>query len=173
MAQHRPARLVGIDIMPFELAKARFLSHWFDQPVELYQLSVYDVAHLRTRFDQVVFVGVLYHLKHPLYALERVAECCTDTMYMASVIRGAFGEYETRDDYAAGDLSIFDHPDFPRMYFIEKSYNGDPTNWWFPTRSCLKAMLRVSGFSPIADTTEPDVLVCRRNRDVTAPPIPG
>ena len=173
MAERGAARLVGIDIMPFELAQGRFIAHWFDPPVELYQMSVYDIAQLRTSFDHVVFVGVLYHLKHPLYALEKVADVCNTTMYMATVIRGAWGDYQTRDDYPVGEVSVFDHPDFPRMYFIEKSYNGDPTNWWFATRSCLKAMLRVSGFSPIADTAVPDVLVCQRNRESGARDIPG
>ena len=48
------------------------------------------------------------------------------------------------------------------MYYIEKQYNGDSSNWWFPNRSCLKAMVRTAGFLPILDTAEPDVLVCKR-----------
>ena len=43
---------------------------------------VEDVCYLTPReigyFDIVLFFGVLYHLKHPLLALERCASCATD-----------------------------------------------------------------------------------------------
>jgi tRNA (mo5U34)-methyltransferase len=165
MAKRSPSRLVGVDVMPFGLAQARFLSHWFEQPLELYQLSAYDIDWLETRFDLIVFVGVLYHLKHPLYALETVAALCKDTMFMASIIRGSSGDFEIADDYVFRDDELFAHPDFPRMYYIEKKYNNDVSNWWFPNRSCLKAMLRTAGFSPILDTAAPEVLVCKRAAD--------
>jgi tRNA (mo5U34)-methyltransferase len=47
------------------------------------------------------------------------------------------------------------------MYFIEKSYSGDPTNWWIPNRACAEAMLRSAGFEIVAHP-EIEVYVCRR-----------
>jgi tRNA (mo5U34)-methyltransferase len=47
------------------------------------------------------------------------------------------------------------------MYFIERRYAGDPTNWWFPNRACAEAMLRSSGFSIVARPEE-EVLIARR-----------
>jgi tRNA (mo5U34)-methyltransferase len=47
------------------------------------------------------------------------------------------------------------------MYFIERKYAGDPTNWWVPNRACAEAMLRSAGFA-IVDHPEAEVFVCRR-----------
>ena len=47
------------------------------------------------------------------------------------------------------------------MYFIEKRYAGDPTNWWIPNRACVEAMLRSAGFTILAHP-EREVFVCRR-----------
>jgi tRNA (mo5U34)-methyltransferase len=47
------------------------------------------------------------------------------------------------------------------MYFIEKRYAGDPTNWWIPNRAGVEAMLRSAGFQ-ILEHPENDIFVCRR-----------
>ena len=162
MKKRGAGRVVGIDIMPHLLAQSRFASHWFELPLELYEVGAYDVESLGSAFDIVVFIGVLYHLKHPLYALEKIASVCKDTMYFQSVVRGPAGDIETADDYAVNEAAVFDHPAWPKLYFVEKKFNGDESNWWFATRSCLKAMLRVAGFRTIEDTPNPEILVCRK-----------
>ena len=45
------------------------------------------------------------------------------------------------------------------MYFIEKSYSNDPTNWWIPNRAAVEAMLRSSGLE-IEAHPEPETWVC-------------
>ena len=47
------------------------------------------------------------------------------------------------------------------MYFVEKSYSHDPTNWWIPNRACAEAILRSAGFE-IADHPEDEVYICKR-----------
>ena len=37
------------------------------------------------------------------------------------------------------------------MYFIEKKYAGDQTNWWIPNRSAAEAMLRSAGLKIVAN----------------------
>jgi tRNA (mo5U34)-methyltransferase len=162
MKRRGAQRVVGVDIMLHLLAQSRFASHWFGLPLELYECGAYDVRSLESKFDVVVFIGVLYHLKHPLYALEQIASICTDTMYFQSVVRGPAGDVEPLDDYPANEVAIFDQPAWPKLYFIEKKFNGDESNWWFATRSCLKAMLRTAGFRVIEDTPNPDIFVCRK-----------
>lgn len=161
MKKRKAARVVGTDIMPHCLAQARFLSHWFDLPIELRQVDAYNVDTLG-EFDFIIFIGVLYHLKHPLYALEKVSAICKDTVYLHSLLHGE-GNYETLDNYKFEDRKSFDDPQFPRMYFIEKSFNNDQSNWWIPNRSCLKAMARIAGFSKIEDTKFPEIIVCRKH----------
>jgi tRNA (mo5U34)-methyltransferase len=161
MKKRNADRVVGTDIMPHCLAQARFLSHWFDHPIELKQIDAYNVDTLG-EFDFVIFIGVLYHLKHPLYALEKVSAICKDTMYLHSLLHGE-GNHETLDNYKFEDRNQFNDPNFPRMYFIEKSFNSDESNWWIPNRSCLKAMARTAGFSKIEDTQYPEIIVCRKH----------
>ena len=162
MKRRGAERVVGVDIMPHLLAQSRFNSHWFELPLELYELGAYDVESLGSSFDVVVFIGVLYHLKHPLYALEKIASVCKETMYFQSVVRGPDGDVTPADDYPVNEVDVFDQPAWPKLYFIEKKFNGDESNWWFATRSCLKAMLRTAGFRAVEDTPNPEIFICRK-----------
>jgi tRNA (mo5U34)-methyltransferase len=162
MKRRHAERVVAIDIMAYRLAQVRFASYWFDLPIEPRELDVYDVERLKTKFDAIVFPGVLYHLKHPLYALEKVANVCAGTLYFQSATRGSEEDFTPADDYPATEIEVFERPEFPKLYFIEKSLNADDSNWWLATTSCLKAMLRVSGFENIKDTTSADHLVCTK-----------
>jgi len=161
MKKRNAARVVGVDIMPHILAQARFLSHWFKLPIELRELGVYDIESLG-QFDLVVFIGVLYHLRHPLYALEKVASVCRETMYLQSLLRGDARDFEPAENYPFDEQTVFERPEFPRMYFIEKSFNGDESNWWVPNHSCLKAMARAVGFRKIEESGIPELVVCRK-----------
>lgn len=162
MKRRNAERVIAIDIMPYRLAQVRFASYWFDLAIEPRELSVYDVDRLNTEFDVVMFPGVLYHLKHPLYALEKVSEVCTGTLYFQSATRGTNEDFTPADEYPATERDVFDRPEYPKLYFIEKSLNSDESNWWFATRSCLKAMLRVAGFKNISETSAPDHFVCTK-----------
>jgi tRNA (mo5U34)-methyltransferase len=161
LKKRNAGRVLGIDIMPHLLAQARFCSSWFDTPIDLCELGAYDVESLG-QFDIVMFVGVLYHLKHPLFALEKISAVCRETMYFQSAVRGSRDDYQPLDDYPPNEVAAFDKEAFPKLFFIEKSFNGDESNWWFATRSCLKAMLRVSGFKTIRDTPHPEIFVCHK-----------
>ncbi len=161
MKKRGASRVVSIDIMPEVLAQARFMSAWEGLPIEIREMDTYDIESLGT-FDYVIFVGVLYHLKHPLYALEKIANVCKDTMLFQSVVRGPSGEFNPRDDYPNSEAAVFDLPEYPKLYFVEKSFNGDISNWWFGNQSCLKAMLRTAGFREIISTPGPDTFVCRK-----------
>ncbi len=163
MKKRGAERVISIDFMAHLVGQVRFASYWFDLPLEPRLLDVYDVESLGVSFDYVVFVGVLYHLKHPLYALEKVANVCKDTLIFQSLTRGPAGDFEPEADYEYSDETFFEDANFPRMYFLEKSFNSDESNWWIATQSCLKAMLRVSGFRNITDTSEVDHFVCRKD----------
>jgi tRNA (mo5U34)-methyltransferase len=78
------------------------------------------------------------------------------------VARGPVGDIDPAADYPVSEVSVFDQPAWPKLYFIEKKFNGDESNWWFATRSCLKAMLRTAGFPSVQDTASPEIFVCRK-----------
>src|SRR5581483_8941817 len=70
MKKRGASRVLGIDSDPRYLAQARFAASYLGADIEFRELSVYEVARLEERFDIVLFMGVLYHLRHPLLALD-------------------------------------------------------------------------------------------------------
>ena len=81
-------RVLAIDHDPDYLAQGRFAARVLGLDIEFRQLSVYDVGALGERFDVVLFMGVLYHLRHPLLALDLIREhVACDLMVFQSMQR--------------------------------------------------------------------------------------
>ena len=162
MKRRGAERVLGIDSDPDYLAQARFAAETLGTSIEFRQLSIYDVGALGERFDLVIFMGVLYHLRHPLLALDLIYEnVAKDLLLFQSLQRGSDDIGSVAPDYDFWDQDHFDAPGYPKMHFIEHRYAGDPTNWWAPNRACSAAMLRSSGFDILANP-EPEVFLCRR-----------
>jgi len=157
-------RVLGLDSRDEYLAQARFAADVNGLEVEFRNLSVYDVGKLGERFDLVIFMGVLYHLRHPLLALDLIHEhVAADMLLFQSMQRGSSRSPEFERDYDFWTTEHFASEDYPKMHFVEHRYAGDPTNWWIPNRSCAEAMLRSAGFV-IAAHPEPEVYLCRRGK---------
>ncbi|MGI8958705.1 MAG: TIGR04290 family methyltransferase, partial [Bryobacteraceae bacterium] len=135
-------------------------------------MSVYEVGRLRERFDVVLFMGVFYHLRHPLLALDLVRQhVAKDWFVFQSMLRGSRTVPEIAEDYPFSERAVFDKPGFPKMHFIENRYSEDPTNWWIPNRACVEAALRSAGFR-IESMPEPEVFVCRCDEEAYLQPLP-
>ena len=161
MKRRGAAQVVGVDFDQDYLTQARFAAEVEGLDIEFSQLSVYDVAALRQRFDVVFFIGVLYHLRHPLLALDLIHEHVSkDLLIFQSMQRGSNQRTSLAQDYAFWDAAIFDDPGFPKLHFIEHSYAHDPTNWWAPNRACSEAMLRSAGYAVLSHPEE-EVFICR------------
>ena len=162
MRRRNAKRVVAIDHDEDYLAQARYAAEISGLDIEFHALSVYDVAALRERFDVVLFVGVLYHLRHPLLALDLIHEhVARDTLVFQSMQRGFDDVAPIKADYPFEEAALFDQPGFPKLHFIEHRYANDPTNWWVPNRACSEAMLRSAGFQ-IVGHPEDEVFICRR-----------
>ena len=162
MKRRGAARVVGVDTEELYLAQARFAAAFNGLDIEFRRLSVYDVALLGEKFDLVIFMGVLYHLRHPLLALDLLYEHVVgDLLLFQSMQRGSEQVDEVAVDYDFWQEEHFDSPGYPKLHFIEHRYAGDPTNWWVPNRACAGAMLRSAGFR-ILQNPEPEVFLCRR-----------
>jgi tRNA (mo5U34)-methyltransferase len=154
-------RVVGVDWDDRYLAQARFAADVSGADIELRRLSVYDIASLGERFDVVLFMGVLYHLRHPLLALDRLHEHATrDLLVFQSMLRGSDRPVQVKEDYPFTETSIFDAPGFPKLHFVEHKYSGDDTNWWIPNRAAVEAMIRSAGYAVVAHP-EAEVFICR------------
>src|ERR1041385_1873265 len=90
MKQRGAKRVVGIDTDEKYLDQARFAARVNEMEIEFRNLSVYRVAELEEQFDLVLFMGVLYHLRHPLLALDLLHEhVAADLLVAQSLLRGS------------------------------------------------------------------------------------
>ncbi|RST29518.1 TIGR04290 family methyltransferase [Sphingomonas ginkgonis] len=163
MKRRGAARVLGIDHDPRYLEQARFAAGvlGFDD-VEFRPGEVWDVGALSERFDLVVFMGVLYHLRHPLLALDLIREHVADDMLLyQSLTAGSREVVQPEPDYEFHEgVEALTGEGWPAMYFVEHRLARDPTNWWVPNMACNGAMLRSAGFEPVGQADE-DVFFCR------------
>ena len=154
--------VLGIDSDERYLAQARFASRVLRMDgIEFRNLSVYDVGALGRRFDVVIFMGVLYHLRHPLLALDLIrAHVAGDLLIFQSMQRGSKKVLPVENDYDFEERSLFRQTGYPHLSFVEHEYSHDWTNWWIPNRACTEAMLRSAGFT-IEQRPEEEVYICR------------
>ncbi len=162
MKRRGASRVLGIDMEDLYLNQARFAATQAGLDVEYRKMNVWEVGALGETFDLVIFMGVLYHLRHPLLALDLIHQhVAKDMLLFQTMQRGSQDLVPVANDYNFAETAHFTHPAYPSMYFIENNYSGDNTNWWVPNRACTEAMLRSSGFC-IQAHPEHEVYLCRR-----------
>jgi tRNA (mo5U34)-methyltransferase len=111
----------------FELARRALGSRVEDRELDVLDLSPETVGV----FDVVFFLGVLYHMKHPLLALERVFSVTRELLIMSTFVDATW----TRRPAAA--------------FYPRAEANSDPTNWWGPNPGAVVAMLETAGFARV------------------------
>jgi len=163
MKKRGAERVLGVDVDDRYLEQARFASGVLGLEIEFLKCSVYDVDSIPGQFDFVFFMGVFYHLRYPLYALDKVIKKVKGSLVFQTMVRGSLTSPELAEDYHFWNTAIFRNPDFPCMYFIEKKYAGDPTNWWVPNHGAMEAMLRSSGLE-IRAHPEQETWICSPSR---------
>ncbi len=134
----------------FELARRALHSHVEDLTIDPLDLSPESVG----TFDVVLFLGVLYHMRHPLLALERVFSVTRGQLILNTQV----------------DLTAIERPAI--AFYPDEELNHDSTNWSGPNPAAVVAMLRVVGFR--------DVRIISRwsarettLADMNGPPVPG
>jgi tRNA (mo5U34)-methyltransferase len=144
----RGALVLGIDCDPHYLAQARWATHQYrlDHQVRFEQLQIYELARRPERFDLVLFMGVFYHLRYPMLALDILADKVDRLMVFQTLTMPGEAVAATPDDLELLWREPMLEPGWPKMAFIEKRLAGDPTNWWAPNHAAVLAMLRSAGF---------------------------
>jgi tRNA (mo5U34)-methyltransferase len=115
----------------FELARRALGSKVEDLDIDVMDLTPERVGV----FDVVFLLGVLYHLKHPLLALERVAALTRQRLIVETVI----------------DLTGIRRP--AAAFYPGTELNADPTNWWAPNVPAMEGMLHTVGFPTVRTVT--------------------
>jgi len=141
--------VVGIDKgeQPRAIEQAKFARDMLGvDNVEYYELSVYEVDKLNVQFDFVLFLGVLYHLRNPLLALEKLRQVTRGSMIVQTVTTRTHGTDAPIPEDVSLRSDMFHDPSFPKLHFIEQRLDGDESCWWLPNLECVVAMLRSAGF---------------------------
>jgi tRNA (mo5U34)-methyltransferase len=128
------SRIVAVDIFDPDWFGVAQLVEFLDSKVEFVQSTVYELSgRFSERFDLVIFWGVLYHLRHPLLALDNLR-----------AVTGGVASLET----AVCDWEL---PDADRERPLARFYrrdelSGDGSNWFAPTVTALEDWCGSSGF---------------------------
>ena len=131
--------------------QARLAQGALNLQADFQNISVYDLPQLNRAFDVVLFMGVFYHLRHPLLALEALRKVCRGTMIFQTITtpsRQSVRELPgVSHDVQLNSSTMLDDR-FPSMKFVEGGLAGDVTCWFVPNVEGVAAALRSCGFTP-------------------------
>ena len=135
------ARVVALDSViwqnvskaPFELARSALASNVEDVELEVLEISPEAVG----RFDVVLFMGVLYHMRDPMAALEAVASVTKDLLVVETLV----------------DMTFSRRP--AAAFYPGASFGGDHSNWWGPNAAAVVSMIAEFGFRDIRVVKKP------------------
>jgi tRNA (mo5U34)-methyltransferase len=111
----------------FELARKVLGSKVEDKEIDVMDISPETIGI----FDYVLFLGVLYHLRHPLLALEKVSSVTKDQLVV-----------ETHIELIGGKRPVM-------VFYPENELLNDRTNWWGLNPSAVESMLKDVGFREV------------------------
>jgi tRNA (mo5U34)-methyltransferase len=157
MERRGAAHVVAVDIYDGNWFGFDAIKTFLKSKVEYHCASVYELPRVfASPFDIVAFWGVLYHLRHPLLALDAIR----------TVTRGSVMIETAVFDHAAREVET------PTLYFHRyDDLNKDGSNWFEPTVKALTDMCESSGLRPVAVKSWPPDKPARSM--VTAVPTSG
>jgi tRNA (mo5U34)-methyltransferase len=107
--------------------------------------GVYDLAREQRTFDLVLFLGVFYHLRYPLLALDLVAERVRRLLLFQTLTMPGLNVLPRNDALGINNRTELSRAGWPKLAFIEGRFENDATNWWAPNHAAVEAMLRSTG----------------------------
>lgn len=159
----RGAEVTAVDVDEHYLRQGRWAAERLEVAgrVRFGRASVWDVLGEGRRYDLVLFMGLFYHLRYPLLAMDGLARLAERLLVFQTLTadgsappaegdRAPEGGLETPEDLEFDDRERLLSPRWPSMAFIEHAFAGDATNWWVPTSACAEAMLRSAGLQVVA-----------------------
>lgn len=157
----RGAEVLAIDFDDHYLRQGRWAAGRLDPEgrVRFEQMHVYDLIGGGDRFDLILFLGVLYHLRYPQLALDLLANLVGGQMIVQTLTSPDTGSVAVPADLPFDERRRLSEPGWPKAAFIEHQYAGDATNWWAPDDACVQAMLRSAGLRVVA-TPAHETYVC-------------
>jgi len=125
----------------FDLCRAAL--GWSEDRCTRMEMTVYDLSEERLgRFDVVFFFGTLYHLRHPLLALDLISSITDELICVESAILNDYSAYGKGLLYGYGDQMVME-------FYPRSEYAQNDSNWWVPTLKLLANMVGSAGFKDV------------------------
>jgi tRNA (mo5U34)-methyltransferase len=143
----RGGNVLGIDLDDRYLRQARWAAaqYGLESRLRFERMQVYDLARQARKFDLVLFMGVLYHLRYPMLGLDIVSQKVGRLMVFQTLTIPGDKVFEQTWGRNFEDRELMLETGWPKMAFLEHHFAGDPTNWWVPNHAAVEAMLRSAG----------------------------
>jgi len=147
----RGAQVLAIDMWPEAIEQANFVADVLELDIDFKQENVYEfILKNKQTFDYVLYLGLFYHLRYPLLILDQAAKITKEKFFFQTVMRGDEKPPLTVPDNIESTKSeLLNHPNFPKLFFIEKNFANSHDNWFLCNESAIYALLRSSGFKDI------------------------
>lgn len=162
----RGAAVTALDVNPHYLKQARWAAAvcGLADRIEFAQSQVYALSGSERRWDIVLFLGVLYHLRYPMLGLDIVSRCVGKELVIQSLSTSESVPFVVPADLDLDNRAPLSEPGWPKLSFIEHRVAGDRTNWWAPSPACLEAMLRSSGLRVVSRPVD-EFYICEPHPD--------
>lgn len=146
--ERRGAQVTAVDYYPAEATGFALCARVLGSATTFIQENVFNLTPEKLgTFDLVLMLGLLYHLRDPLGALDAVHRLCADRLILETHV---LDDHFLRADGTVVPLAAVDAglADVPIMQFYpDTTLNNDATNYWAPNAACLQAMAREAGFA--------------------------
>jgi tRNA (mo5U34)-methyltransferase len=135
------------------LRGARLLKQQLGSSINIYEKDLDSNFHLEGEYDFAIFLGILYHLKNPYYALEQLGKHCRNMIVSTRVCRHF---YKGGPDVSGVSAAYLLNPD---------ESNNDATNYWIFTRASLERIFYRTGWKVVAGYTVGDTFASNPQDD--------
>jgi tRNA (mo5U34)-methyltransferase len=159
------ARVLGVDGQRQHVRQAVFVRKLLGLDIEYRRMNVYELTRRRVGvFDITLALGLVYHLKHLVLALENLYEVTRELLVVETAILPPERTPESFAHPLGRDVMLL-HP----LAYVENppAAKEQVCNWFLPGVEALTALLRNTGFDEVEVVevkSERAVLVCRKAR---------
>jgi tRNA (mo5U34)-methyltransferase len=166
------ARVLGVDGQRQHVRQGLFVRKVLGLEVEFRRLNVYELGPRTVgQFDITLALGLLYHLKHPILALENLYQVTKELLVIETAI---MPPARTPESFAhpLGEQQMLLHP----LAFVENPTDAKEQvfNWFLPGVNALQALLRTTGFDEVKVVevkNERAIVVCRKAKGEATDPL--
>jgi tRNA (mo5U34)-methyltransferase len=147
MKRRGATRVLGVDSQRTLIRQATFVREVLGLDLEYQRLSVYDLdPHVLGQFDVTLALGLIYHCKHLVLALEKLFAVTRELL----VIETAIYPPEKSPPsfvYDVGGIQPILHP----LAYVENTSDAKEAiyNWFLPSVDALCALLKNVGFDEL------------------------